>query len=890
MKKLAVILIGLVVVLTGISLAPQFLIDQDHLRQRIMVAFQRQTGLELKMGETSFQLLPWPSFQATNVVLTRPGCTPFVAARSVHADMSLLAVLNREISFQEFTVKGAGIMLHRASEKQCSTWLPVFSQEDTATSPAADGTVSPRWKVSFGGLHLTDAELSWQDDLSDGHVPAGGHLHIKSLELAGMRSASPWVDLQGTHEHTPFTLRGRVGPLSQLFSARAEQKDPWAFSLGMTLGAGDHQDRVTLDGLMRDAHRLKGVNFTLSGRWASLRGMRHLFPHAVPADLGQIEGTVRFHSDDATLPAASSNGADMALTDSLLHLPGRLVPDQIHAHLGSVDLPAGAWHVAAPLQLSDIQIDADSAQAPLVLQGQAAWGRYAWLFHGELASLQQARMAAFGRDPSSVGLNLDVQGQDRTLNSLFNRNDAGKNDVAQEHVSFALQGNVGRQSSTLTFSGQASLLQLPDMKGISGLLVHDGHVKGQLVMNAPGTDGPVSVTVQDMAFDSREFGGTLTADFPAPLGSGMSGKLHLTHMDGDHFTYAPVMELAAEGAHPEEKQASPASNGQKEDRSATDRYMGSQYAGAHGAATDEHMAPSVPDASVQKSLPVQWFGAVATSAFDVDVTADQLHVAGVAYQGLHLHLLGLEGRLSLSVLGGNVQDVPLSGEVVLDGSSDPVRMGMKASPLILPAGWVQMALNQPVTFEGPVQLNGALGTEGAQQDALWQALDGQMGLSLVDGRVHREVLAPLAGPAASLLKMGSGTMGLRCFAGTVKFDHGQAHFNDMALEVKHFSVIGQGTMKLDDMSYTLQLMPHVSLVGADFSTPLVLSGQNGAFHVGTQDKDQPALDTASFGSDACAYAVQQARGGQKGLALPARDEGHSGGAGGILRALGLGGN
>ncbi|MCX8666033.1 AsmA family protein [Acetobacteraceae bacterium B3987] len=867
MKKLAAILIGLIVVLTGISLAPQFLIDQNRLRQSVTEVFQRQTGLELKMGETSFQLLPWPSFQATNVVLTRPGCTPFVAARSVHADMSLLAILNREISFQEFTVKGAGIMLHRASEKECSTWLPIISQDKAAvTLPGHDGRVSPRWKVSFGGLHLTNAELSWQDDLSDGHVPAGGHLHINSLELAGMRSASPWVDLQGTHDHTPFTLRGRVGPLSRLVSATAEQKDPWAFSLGMTLGEGEHQDHATLDGVMRDAHHLQGVNFTLSGKWSSLQGMRHLFPHALPADLGQLEGTIRFHSDDEVHSAAATNGADMALTDALLHLPGRLVPDQIHVHLGSVNLPAGAWHIAAPLQLSDIQIDADSAQAPLVLQGQAAWGRYAWLFHGEAESLQRARVAAFGQEPASVGLKLSVQGQDRTLSSLFNRNDAAKTDARQDHVSFDLQGQVGQQGSTLSFVGQAALLQLPDIKGVSGLLVHDGHVKGQLVMGAVKDAGLSSLSVQDVEFESQELGGTVSADLPVQPGASLTGKLHLTHMDGDRFTYAPIMMPIAT--------ASPSASSLSEDKSQT-----VQTAGAVSA-----------DRKASEGLLAQWFGGVATRPFDIDVMADQLHVVGIAYQDVHLHLLGLEGRLSLSVLGGSVQDVPLSGEIVLDGSHDPVRMGMKANPFILPAGWVQALLGQDVMFEGPVQLDGAIGTEGAQSAALRQGLEGQMGFSLVDGRVHREVLAPLAGPAASLLKLGSGTMGLRCFAGTVKFDHGQAHFNDMALEVKHLSVIGQGMMKLDDMSYTLQLMPHVTLVGADFSTPLALSGQNGAFHIGTQGKEQAELNTTSFGSDACAYAVQQARDGQKGLTLPARDESHSSGAGGILRALGLGGN
>ncbi|MBA5725372.1 AsmA family protein [Bombella favorum] len=868
MKKLAAILIGLIVVLTGISLAPQFLIDQNRLRQSVKEVFQRQTGLELKMGETSFQLLPWPSFQATNVVLTRPGCTPFVAARSVHADMSLLAILNREISFQQFTVKGAGIMLHRASEKDCSTWLPMISQDKGAVVlPGHDGRVSPRWKVSFGGLHLTNAELSWQDDLSDGHVPAGGHLHIDSLDLAGMRSASPWVDLQGTHDHTPFTLRGRVGPLNRLVSAKAEQKDPWAFSLGMTLGEGEHQDHATLDGVMRDAHHLQGVNFTLSGRWSSLQGMRHLFPHALPADLGQLEGTIRFHSDDEVRStAAATNGADMALTDALLHVPGRLVPDQIHVHLGSINLPAGVWHIAAPLQLSDIQIDADSAQAPLVLQGQAAWGRYAWLFHGEAESLQQARVAAFSREPASVGLKVNVQGQDRTLSSLFNRNDAAKTDARQDHVSFDLQGQVGPQGSTLSLSGQAALLQLPDIRGLSGLLVHDGHVQGQLVIGPVKDAGVSSLSVQDVEFESQEIGGTVSAELPVQPEAGLTAKLHLTHVDGDRFTYAPIMTPT--------ETTSPADINQSEDKSQV--------------AQKPEITPA--NGKTPTGLLTQWFGGMATRPSDIDVMADRLNVAGIAYQGLHLHLLGLEGRLSLSVLEGSVQDVPLSGEIVLDGSQDPVRMGMKASPFILPAGWVQSLLGQDMMFEGPVQLDGAIGTEGAQSAALWQGLAGKMGLSLVDGRVHRDVLAPLAGPGASLLKLGSGTMGLRCLAGTVRFDHGQAHFDDMALEVKHLSVIGQGTMKLDDMSYTLQLVPHVTLVGADFSTPLVLSGQKDTFHIGAQGKDQAMLNTANFGNDACAYAVQQARAGRKGLALPARDEGSTSKAGNLLRALGLGGN
>ncbi|MCX5613745.1 AsmA family protein [Bombella saccharophila] len=909
MKKLAASLIGLVVVLTGISLAPQFLIDQNHLRERVTAVFQAQTGLELKMGETSFQLLPWPSFQATNVVLTRPGCSPFVVARSVHADMSLFALLNRDVSFQDFTINGAGVMLHRASEGQCSTWLPVMSQpaQGGAVPAAMPGHLLPRWKVSFGALHLKNATLSWQDDLSDGEVPISGRVQITRLELEGMRSASPWVDLSGQYEHTPFTLRGRMGPLERLLSAKAEQKGPWPFSLGMTLGDGTQQDHATLDGTMSDAHRLQGLAFTLEGHWASLKRLHRLFPHFMPVEMEQLDGTLRLHAVDVPhkVDAGLDKGADVALTDALLHVPQRLRPDVIHLHLGHVTAPTG-------LQLRDVRLDAENGQAPLIMQGKATKGRYAWLFHGEVQSLQQAVMAGLPGDSTPVMVKMELQGEDKTLASLFNQSDTEKGNAAQEHVSFALQGQIGRTGSMLDVSGQAHLLQLPDWGWFSGLLLHDVHLKGQLAFGAIEEAGLPSVTLHDLVFESQEIGGSAAMVVPAPLGAaGLTGQIHLAHMDETRFHYAPIMEFAGGAAEPsvptlslgaalktvEQPPATSMPSG--ESRSSGDRYIGAQYAGSHEMEAEAHRGQSHAEAAFA-NLPghdgplARWLGALAVQPLDIDFTADHLQSTEVEYQGLHLHLLGHEGHLVLSVLGGAVQTVSLSGEIVLDGSTEPLRMGMKADPLILPARWVQLALNQPVTVEGPIQLVGALGTEGAHPSDLLQAIEGQMGLSIVDGRIHREVLAPLAGPAARLLKLGDGTMGLRCAAGVVQFNHGQVHFGDMALEVKHLSVLGQGSMALADQSYTLQLMPHVSVIGADFSTPLLLEGKGGSVHIGTAGKDGvpalPPLDTAKFGDDACAYAVQQARAGRQGLPLPEREQDHGGGAGGILRALGLGGH
>lgn len=942
MKKLAAILIGLIVLGTGISLAPQLLLDRHKLRDRVASAFLKKTGLQLSMKETSIQLLPWPSFQAVNVVLTRPGCAPFVAARSVHVDISLLALLQREISFQDFTVEGAGIALHRASEGQCSSWLPFLSQGQEATpadshetpeatSPRGYGFLSPHWKISFGALHLSDSDFSWQDDLADGSIPSEGRFHIDNLVLEGMRSDSPWVDLRGHHGHTPLTIRGRMGPLKRLLSADAPQDSPWSFSVGVTMGGSaesTQQNHVTLDGTMKDAHHLTGVTFSLQGQWADLRDLGKLFPRLHLPVMQQAEGTVTFRSDDNQSNASSSH-ADIALTDALLRLPRHLVPGQIHVHLAKLSVPDGLWKSTAPLDVSDLQLDADAPQAPLFVQGQAVWGHYGWVFHSQMESLQQALLAGLGAGQPQLGFKMELQGQDRSLANLFSRNDAGKVMAVQDHVNVELQGKIGLNASALEVHGQAVMLQLPDMAGLSGLLVHNGQLSGQVELGSLDTVERQGLKVQELHFDSQEVGGQLSIEMGAPLGSGLRAIVHLAHLDSESFSYAPALDepkqptamlpvptaMVSTALRPPPANEAPApqhpeTTSPSVEEHTTDKGLADAHSMAVSAekaqAQDIQKLPSGQRASdadgtsghIQganlRPYMAQWLGAAGEMSLDIDLLADQLHVSGVGYQDVHLHLVGNDGRLGLSVLGGNVQAIPLAGEVVLDGSVEPMRAAVTASPIILPASWVQNILNQPVMFEGPLQFNGHVTTQGADPAALGRALEGKMGASLVDGRVHREFLAPLAGPAATLLKLGSGNVALRCVAGVAQFEKGQMQLSDLALEVKHLSMTGQGAFQLAEGGFQLHLKPHVSLAGVDFSTQLKVVNQGDSFRIMPMDRQNESkqLDIGGSGpeEDSCAISVRKARNGQPGLPLAEREQGHLGGAKAILRALGLGGN
>jgi len=113
MRKLTGALIGVIVAFVGASIAAHELIDQDALRQRVAEALKKETGLSMAVKGSSIQILPWPSFEARNLVLQRPGQKPVFEAKTLHAGLSVLALLHREVRFQDFVVDGATLLLER---------------------------------------------------------------------------------------------------------------------------------------------------------------------------------------------------------------------------------------------------------------------------------------------------------------------------------------------------------------------------------------------------------------------------------------------------------------------------------------------------------------------------------------------------------------------------------------------------------------------------------------------------------------------------------------------------------------------------------------------------------------------------------------------------------
>ncbi|MXV43964.1 AsmA family protein [Saccharibacter sp. 17.LH.SD] len=864
MKKLVGVLIALVVALLGVSIGARTLIDQKVVKKNLMQAFRDQSGLELTMDQVAFQVLPWPSFHATNVVLTRPGCTPFVSARSVHADISLLALLHRELSFQDFTADGAHIVFHRTREGRCSTWLPFKTddQPETASHQVRDQTIHAQWKISFAALHMSNADVSWQDD-HQGDEQRGGFA-ISSFDMMGMRSDGPWIDLKAQHDQTPFRFRGRIGPTHRVLSASAKQDTPWGFSFGLTFGPENAQDQMVIDGTMMDPHRLRGVRLSLQGHWEDLKDLEGLFPHLKLPDVGHVSGMADLREKNV----AGANEPH-GFAEALRSLPSRLYPVQVHLQLGHLVFPPGTLGVEEALHLRNLQVDGDAALAPLMIQGDVDWGRFSWTVHADFHSLEQSVMAWMDPGKPSVPLTMQIKGRDRTLAALFSRKDKDNEpNVTQDGVHLDIEGTVGRQTSTLSVKGGADMLQLPEFPGVgkqlSGAILHNLFVQNTLSVGPLSQDGLTMIGLRDVHFESQEMGGvgSLLLERRVNKPSHIEGSIHFSHLNGDAL--AVSSDEAAENSSEGETALTPVVSGKNPDHSSmssSDR-MQAFLKGLH-----EH-------------------------DLMLDIMADQLHVQELDYHDVHIKMTMGGGRLSLDPVTGTVEGVPLMARVAFDNTVSPSRVHIEASPLIVPSSITFRLLGQPAFLSGPIQWDGILDAQGINQESFFHSLNGTVGLSLVKGEVKTATLVPLAGPVATFLKLGDAMVAFRCAAMHMDVHQGMGTVDTLGLQNKHLALKGSGTVNLNEGSLALDLHPRFTFVGNSVSLPIMVTGSWMDPKVAAQNavdgEKQLSLDGGADDPDLCQPLLQKAREGHNGLPIPAMQNASSEG-GGFLKALGIGG-
>ncbi len=297
---------------------------------------------------------------------------------------------------------------------------------------------------------------------------------------------------------------------------------------------------------------------------------------------------------------------------------------------------------------------------------------------------------------------------------------------------------------------------------------------------------------------------------------------------------------------------------------------------------------------------------------DLRLTVAALRLGGADLRDVSGHLLDVGGNLAVAPFAAVLPGGPVDGTFTLDASApDPSAPDPSAPNAGAPTAG---ALGPPMAFTlhapalalgpslqgfsfapaitGPARLDLDLHGTGASPQAIAASLQGDFGLSMVDGDISNQLLQAALGAALHDTKLpsslGAGRTRLRCVALRLRADGGRASVRTFAIDTSRVSITGSGSLDLGAETFDLHLQPRVLLGSVDAGAPVAITGPWRAPKIAEQRgaNGRVALVIGSGrGADVCGPALAVARGGQAGPVPPPRPQEHGIQPGDILRLL-----
>jgi len=832
MRRLAAVLIVLLVLATGLAVSADFLIDRSNLKSDVIAAVKRQTGRDLTMARFSVGFLPWPSVSAHEVAFSDIGGesnTPMLQARDIRASIALVPLLWREIRLENLTLQRGAVMLHRDEAGQAN-WDFHAQSEEKATAPAKSSHPAARWSLRIGSAKLDRMAFS----LDDRFAHHGGSVSIDHAEFDGLASSAPYLDIHGTRGETPFRVNGHIGPLSLFQGANP----PWALSLGATLGKeGKQQDWLNFDGQVSDMRHMRGFSGVLRGEMASLKDVEALFPNAnLPAVTG-FGGEIGIFDAD---PQGDNRKLDLS----------RLGVNHLHLHLDS----APSWH---GVSASALHADAETLSSALTVTARLQGAMPALAMQGVFGTLAQAGTSWQTAFETPLAVSVDLREAARL----------GKAEGLHGHLS----GMIGAAQSTLSLDGGADTLPLRQSA------LHEVTLKGGFER-----DGSGKILVKALTLNSHEAAAVLDATAQNAAQPEIEGKLHFQHLDLD--------ALAALWAKPKATQTiaplqpilpNPVSALTVQKQASSSGGNASQTGGPSDNSTGQ-----VIDTTIPANSGLSWSRLVSEGRGILDVSAETVRFNAADYTGISAQARLDAGRLTLDSVNGSGNGMTLSGRAVYDMSVKPASLTLSLTPLLFPATLAQNLLAMPNFFKGPLMLVGQLEAHGDTREALMASLSGHLGLSMVGGAIATGPLGPYLGDSARAL-LPRGDLSVRCLGLHASFADGRAQFDTLGMEAGALSLSGHGSYGLVNQTLDLHLLPRIGIAGTGASTPVLVTGTLEAPRAQQEANSGGRFEVTIGGSepDACPSVLEAARENLAGEAAPERKKHNK--AAELLHGLGL---
>lgn len=209
-KILIGILVGLVALVAVGLVVLVAVFDPNDYKELVAEEVHKATGRELIFeGDLELSVFPWIAVRTGPVVFGNApgfGQEPMVRLQAASVGLKLLPLLSASVEVGDVVVDGLRLNLMR-SETGATNWEDLTGGADKAKGaeePAVQGEESKAFKLSVGGVSVTDANVTW-DDRQGGkrYSVSGADLVLGALEpprpfdftlSLGLSSADPQAD------------------------------------------------------------------------------------------------------------------------------------------------------------------------------------------------------------------------------------------------------------------------------------------------------------------------------------------------------------------------------------------------------------------------------------------------------------------------------------------------------------------------------------------------------------------------------------------------------------------------------------------------------------------------------------------------------------------------
>ena len=277
-KILIIVVVAVVVLVVGAAVILMNM-DFDKYKPQIVAEVKKATGRDMKIdGKLHLNLLTLsPGLQVDGVHFANAswGSRPDMAViKRFEVKVSLLPLIYGTLDVDRVVLDGADILIERNAQGQGNY------EFSTAAAPAAPAKPAEAAKSGAGGggmpalavreVTIKDSRLTYKDDKTKKTLVLG----VDSLALAAGSGEPLTINLKGSYNGAPITMKGTMGQLAELM----RPTKPWPVK--MTAEAGGAT--VNVDGAIANPMAASGIDLAVAVQGKDLSAMSKLAGAPVP--------------------------------------------------------------------------------------------------------------------------------------------------------------------------------------------------------------------------------------------------------------------------------------------------------------------------------------------------------------------------------------------------------------------------------------------------------------------------------------------------------------------------------------------------------------------------------------------------------------------------------